>query len=78
MNAERSTESKLAAAEALADGWDDWTLRDISLHLTCPEANLLAEFLVAFRGEEAAAAFLAAHAEHDEEGDLHYAPEEVG
>lgn len=67
-----SVDRRLAVANAMADmitqNWYDPLMPSFS----CSEANLIAEFLNAFRGSAAADTFLAGHAFTDEEGDEHY------
>jgi hypothetical protein len=43
-----------------------------SCHMNCTEANAIAELYEAFGEPRTAKAILAAHAEHDEEGDQHW------
>lgn len=45
---------------------------DIAPSLTCVEAEALADLLLAFGDEDAAEGWLSAHAEGDDEGDMHY------
>jgi len=72
------TEQKLDAAAGLAAVLNDggYVLGDIATKLTCTEANALAEFVAAWITPEFAQEFLAAHAEGDDEGDLHYVGED--
>ena len=61
---------QLEAAAALAGVGDDmWIM--LADHFTCPEADVIAEFLTAFGQAEFAKQFLARHAEDDDEGDFH-------
>lgn len=64
-----SDAEKLAAAEALADCWDSYTLGDIATALTCTEAEAMAQFMRAFG--YSADGFLREHGEGDDCGDQH-------
>jgi hypothetical protein len=53
---------------------------DIAPHFSCGEADQVAEFITAFRGEAAGRMFLHCHSEADGPGQDHYqypAPEDV-
>jgi hypothetical protein len=47
---------------------------DVAPRMTCVEAEAVISILRAVGGEDAATVWLDAHAEGDEEGDLHYRP----
>lgn len=66
---------RFAASEAFVECWADLLMSlpdDYACHMTCIEANLAADLLRAFGMTEHAEELIVAHAEHDEEGDLHY------
>jgi len=55
-------------------GADDFA-NDVASRMTCIEVEAVIFMLRAVRGEAAAATWLDAHAEEDEEGDSHYRSE---
>lgn len=64
-----------AAARGFAEAWYELLTTmpdDYGCHMNCYEANTAADLFRALGRNAQAADILAAHAEHDEEGDLHY------
>ena len=67
-------------ADAMAELLAGSTGVDIAPHFSCGEADQVAEFITAFRGEAAGRMFLHCHSEADGPGQDHYqypAPEDV-
>lgn len=63
------------AIKHLADVFgDSMTAGDVGPHMTCGEAEALADVLRAAGHDAAADAWLEGHASGDDEGDLHYDP----
>lgn len=64
------------AARRLADVFGCETLgSDVGTHMTCGEAEALADVIRAAGDPQGAEAFLRGHGETDDEGDEHYAPD---
>lgn len=70
-NAERVVEAAIRVADLLVNSCGF----GLAEHFTCSEADTVAELILAVGDTEGAAAFLADHAEGDDEGDEHYTGE---
>lgn len=66
------TEKQADALTEFLDNIGAYTLADIGPHLTCGEADTIANLFRAFGYDGDADALIEGHAEEDEEGDAHY------
>lgn len=63
---------RAAALTYFLDTFDGHTAYDVGPHLTCREADAMADFLRAYGQPDTADALIEGHAAEDEEGDAHY------
>lgn len=69
-SADRITLSRALALDIFLATFDRHTLSDIGPHLTCTEAEALADLLAAHGAHDKADALRAGHVDEDDDGDL--------
>lgn len=62
----------MVALEELFEVWDAYSLADLGPHMTCGEADTLANLLRVAGRADLAESLILGHAEEDDEGDSHY------